>query len=864
MGRDIHSRRAMGRFRQVLWCALLAATWLGSAIPAFADETGLDDATVDYFRGLRERRLFRLAENYCLQRLSREKLSPALRGDLTLELARTLSEHADYAAEPEQSDLRKQAAAIIGDFLAKSPQHPRRPLLEMQQALISAAAGEWHRWMAELQPYDDAFARQAIAELTDALSKLRTLDKRVGVQVRNASVRRPVADGLTPLEWRALGLHVRQQIGLSLVNLAQVLPNDAPERATTLQEAQKILKSLSDAQEGEHFTWTNRVALIECTRLSGDAAQALKDLQSLAKRDMPPEAADRLLAERVRVLASQKKSADALGLLEERGGPNKPLPGELELLYVQLLVDRGQEIQAPLEVQRQLDKRVERLANDGGGYWSYRSQLVLEQFRDELRYGPELAGLARRAQADFRQGRLSAAAELFGESAAAAHRADRDDLAFQFGFTRASIEIQSKAWQIAADDLQELADQFPDDPKAAEAHLLAAFALGKLYDAEPTESHREDFRRLLEQHRAQYSDPATTGEAIFLLAELDERLGQITAALARYREIPWEHARAGVALVALARCYEKLLDRRRERQESIDTLEREAVVALQRSLPSAADASLALDRHQAEAAMRFARILLRRRPPDYAAADRWLLRVLASLSPPTSGLQSAASSSGATDVMTQALQLRIVSLAGQGKFVEARRQLDQSSRGTPAEALRILEGLAPLTSSNQQDPLHDLGELQLEAALRLAERRETLSAVDQRRFDECLAQGYAAAGQTRRSIEIYESLLEKSPRDKRLLTAFAQLLTNQLLTKSDDPSSRKKAHAAWRKFESLSVAGSDEWLAARYQVCQGLIARGENAEACKLLKVTRLLYPKLGGDALQAKFAELESKCLQK
>src|SRR5262245_15800010 len=106
--------RPCGRVGLVL---LSLAFILCSPPGGLADEPGPDEASGVYFRGLRERRLFRLAESYCHQRLNHGNLSTAQRADLTLELARTLTEHASYVAEPEQTELRNQARAALRAFL---------------------------------------------------------------------------------------------------------------------------------------------------------------------------------------------------------------------------------------------------------------------------------------------------------------------------------------------------------------------------------------------------------------------------------------------------------------------------------------------------------------------------------------------------------------------------------------------------------------------------------------------------------------------------------------------------------------------------------------------------------------------------
>src|SRR5690242_2325734 len=89
----------------VQWLTAVLVAVLCAAGDCRAAETALSDGTARYFRELRRRGLFRLAESYCLERLSHSRLSPAERADLTLELARALAEHAIVVTDPEQTDL---------------------------------------------------------------------------------------------------------------------------------------------------------------------------------------------------------------------------------------------------------------------------------------------------------------------------------------------------------------------------------------------------------------------------------------------------------------------------------------------------------------------------------------------------------------------------------------------------------------------------------------------------------------------------------------------------------------------------------------------------------------------------------------
>jgi len=827
-----------------------------AADPAFADSTS------KYFRELRRRGLFRLAESYCLERLSHKNLPAGARADLTLELARTLAEHAEFVGDPEQTDLWTKSRSTLDDFLKQYPDNPRRTLIEVQAALLPATIGHSRRRQAEVEPYNAAVAREASQSLREAASALRAIEAQIAERLKKPPPRDASEGALRPFELRRLGANLRYTLGTSLLDQACLNSTGSPERAAFLLEAQKVLKTVNESKDDAELFWNSRAALVECSRLLGDPVRALKEIEALEKLSPPAEYADRLLAERIRALTDQKKFAAAAALLDEPDRPQTRIPGELAFLQIQLPIvrwqaehpDPGERLPEPL--QQALEQRALWIRQNIGGYWSGRSDRIIHEMQDVREFGPELAALAARAQGEFNSGRAAGAIELYGQAAAQAHRERRSDLAFQFGFTRASIEIKSKSWADAAADLLELVEQFPDHSKAAETHLLAAYALGKYYDEKPSRSRREEYTRVLEEHRSKYGKGPTGPEATWMLAGLNDRRGQMTVALELYKAIPADHKRAAAAQIAIARSYERILDRLRQLHERLDPWEEDAIKTLQQLLP--AESSEPLEIHQADVAVRLARILLHCNPPRFEAADRLLVRAGAALrepsAPPETG--KAKTAAGADEIRPVIRQLQVVSLAGQGRFQDAREMLHQLSATSPAELLRIIDRISPLESDDRQDPFHDLGELQLEAALRLNEHRSELAEADQRRLDECLARAYLATGQTRRGIEIYETLLTGNWRDKSLLKSYAELLV-----KCGNKDCLAKALTAWRKLEALYEAGSRDWFAVRFEVCRTLSLLQETAEACKLLQVTRLLYPKIEGDELQRKFAELEAAC---
>jgi hypothetical protein len=60
--------------------------------------------------------------------------------------------------------------------------------------------------------------------------------------------------------------------------------------------------------------------------------------------------------------------------------------------------------------------------------------------------------------------------------------------------------------------------------------------------------------------------------------------------------------------------------------------------------------------------------------------------------------------------------------------------------------------------------------------------------------------------------------------------------------------------------EAFDTAGSPAWLRTRLTVARVCLQLGEKTECEKLLKVTRILYPELGGESLKAEYAALEQE----
>jgi hypothetical protein len=313
-----------------------------------------------------------------------------------------------------------------------------------------------------------------------------------------------------------------------------------------------------------------------------------------------------------------------------------------------------------------------------------------------------------------------------------------------------------------------------------------------------------------------------------------------------------------------------ILDRLRAANQPAGDWEREAVERLEQMAERFPSEPQKLSFHQAEAALRLARMHLHRRPPEYERADQWLARILAS-APAANTATDGSDAGGETNsvaavdetqwppLLKSARQLRIVSLAGRSRPREALALLNQLSETSAGDVLLVLDGLTPLARDADERTRHELGNLQLQAAEQLASRRSEMTTAERRRLDRCLAQAYVATNQPRKAMQAYEALAAQSPKDRQLIRTVAELLlecpTRECLV---------KAKTYWRKLESLEQPGSTTWLEARYQVAHACLELEEFAECGKLLGVTKLLYPELGGEQLRAKFAKLEAELNRK
>jgi len=697
---------------------------------------------------------------------------------------------------------------------------------------------------------------------------------------------RPKTRGVRPHELRSLLLHLRLGLLQALLDRAELLPKHSPDRTSSLLEAERCAKRLDSGVLSSAAKWDRDLLLARVYRLQGRYREAERILQALEARQPSRLGSDQVLAEKARLLIDQDRVPDAADLLAARHRSGPRMPGELQFLFVRCLVVLWQAArekhQAALAEQlRQHITLLIEQADASDPYWADRCRRLLDRVDTTGRLGERLATMIERAKGAFASGDMQGAAAAYREAAEAAREEGRTDVAGDLIYTAASIELKRGHYEQAAAVLAGFPSRFPAHRRAAEAHLLSAFALAKLYQQAVAAGKRNEAAKLrrqyadaLERHREKFHGHPTWAEATWMLAVLNESEGQYEEALSLYGQIPSSDRRVADAEVGIARCYEAIVETLRRQHQPDDQWRRSAIAHLERFAGRFPPEPQPLSVQQAEVAVRLAQLLAGGRPPEFRRADRLLERAIASLRrhvararPSDNGSNGATEATGerseeerpgrvepAARLLHRAIQLRIVSLAARRQWDQAQELLLSLPMKRAADLLPVLDGLSELAVASGEAVRQGLGQLQLTATGRLLKSKPALTATQQDRLVRCRAQGFAATGNLREAIKLYEQLLRRRPEDVPLVRTLAQLCLECGTT-----GCLEKAKTYWRLLEGRAVPGSPDWMDARYHVAECCYKLRQFELCRKLLSVTRLLYGLPREETLRRKFQQLET-----
>lgn len=877
--------RRIRRLVQVV-CVVIALLWL-SPLRASEQQT-------KFFEQLRNRQLFGLAERYCLEELNRAELPAHQRIELAYEFSRTLVQHALVVPREEQAELWNRSRQVLEQTRALVGSHERVLLLDLQAGFIPCTQGQSLKWQLELTPEDVAVRKQALSLLSTGIETLSDLETTIKQKIVNPVDKKILPrDKFTAPELRFLLATLQFELGQAYFEKAGLLDSADADRFSAIDQAQKWLSAAASADRNSEFGQTCQILLAGCARLEIDAPRALKLLDAVDAANPNQAISDQAVAERARILMMQRLPGDAANLLTKSLKNRQSQPGELVALRIQVLIElwmAATEKQAHAlakELDAELDHQLDTLKITNPGYWAIYCETLIATARDSRSLGAELADLVRKARGLYAAKQIPESIKAYAQASQSAMKSGKPDLAFETAFTKGSIEVDAGLFAEAAQSFSELAEAAPQNPRTVDARFLAAYALGRVYYAQPTKANREAYQQALVGQRRDYPDHSTHGEATWLMAQLEEKRLQNSAALKLYQEIPRTHSRGPAAAAASARCYDLIITRLRELKQSAIKWEADAEAKLMALLPED-NRRAVLSEEQATLALHLSNILLQSSNPAFERADRlleWITRSAeiqlpddAASDPPKKSTQGQSDPVGQGDasdptrsntaktdaanvdrwreLLRVATRLRVVSLAGQGRLEEAERSLLGLASTSPGELLAIISGLSKLVAQAQDKPRHQLGELQLKVALSLKAQRDQLPAGEQRRLDQCIVEAYIAAGRYEEALEPYRALVRVAPKDSVAMANLAQLLM-----KVGKAARYEEALGFWKKVEELSKLESPAWFDARLNQAQCELAVGRANKGLRLIQVTKALHAEPKDAELKKRMEQLQKEC---
>ncbi len=830
-------------FRHIRLPAILAGCLLAAAICRAGEEEER------FLNGLRQRRLFELAEKYCTGRLAGTQLSPVLQGDLAEELIRTYALHAANSPPDERQELWKLARTAAAQFQRQSPQHPRGILIRMQDALTLLAQGELARQELEAGAADPDALESARQALRDATKLLADLDKELSreIPLRRRGQLKP--EELTAEELASLQHNTMHQLARAYRNQALLYDAKSADQVAGLTRASELLQQpLTVLVPEEPLAWQIRLDLAICQRLLGNLDVAQEQLVQLDQDSVEPATRLRARAEAIRV----ELAANDLSQAQEILKPGRTIEGvtsaDLDFaIFEALLVLWRKASQAKNDASaKNFQERTVDLAKflneTHGPYWGRRAdQLLIRSQPGGAGAGTEI--LSRAADNLYLKKEFDQAIAAYDQAAEQARAGGNAAGGFELAFKAALVQEQRQRHAEAARRFRALAVALPLHKEAAAAHLRGAWneAKAAVQDAEAEQT----YVAMLAEQIATWPETESAAQARLWLGKWHAGRKEWAGAIEAFAGITRESLHFPAAVAAVAPCWQEHLRSLAAAGKKTDVeAERAAnwfeaaIVGTENKLPEKWTATDRL------AALEMAKAWLDYRPDKYRQAESILQTALdnSGNAPPT----------WKTEVQSQL----VLAIAGQsGRRDDALAMLDRIGQASPEQLLDLLAGLSAVISRSRKDVRPQIAGIQLQAADLLWPQRSKLTKTAALSLTRIRAEALAATGKRAEALTAFSALAKENPNSASIQESYADLLL------AGDAVSVKQALDQWRRILSRAKPRDELWFKAKYSVALAQFKLGERKDAAAVLRYTLELPPGLSGTVWQDKYEALLREC---
>jgi len=816
-----------------------------------------------YLEGLRRRQLFTLATSYCRRQLARPDLSDEARAEFVSELMQSLAAQASHSTPDQRAALWQRAHNTAAEFAQKYPDHAFGLIVRLQDALTWLAEGEMARYESsraggppadrlETDRLDAGERDRPRRALRRAIRELEQVRDRIElVAGRGLGGTRTSPAPWTKTQLASLANHCAYQLARALRNQGLCYPADSPDRINSMTRAMESLSSLVNRQPSDTLAARGLIERAECLRWLGKLDRAGEVLGALDPAQMSPPVAAQWEAERIHLMLAAGQIAEAVARATARESEGQA-HGEWEIARLEAILAAWREAASSGNqdvARRRIDQAtasVRRIEQQLGPYWTWRGQRLLAGLAASPQTQNDTQALLRAAEGLLHGGDQDDAVRVYDRIATLARQQDDADRARQAAFAAATIRRRQSKHDDAAARYRKVALEDPRWPQAAEAHLLSVFHSAQ-HARHATADTRDDavsrYEELLREHLDHWPDAPTAHRARVWLGDLRRGQNRWSEALDLYREIPVGSAVYDDALTGIGRVYDQWLLAggepvpRAELRQALDDL-RQLLLGKPQRWPTQWTPGKRV------VALTIARLLL-----DSQSAAQQAAAVLqhALAGPPPAERPWA----------DRARVLLAVAEALEGNVSEA-RTLFEDTRGTAA-AETLLDAVRLIIDNDRG---RDAGarkaraELALEELEQLAAGNNRLPDAHRARLLQLRARAWRQAGDRQQALQAFATLASQRPDDASLQEAYAEMLST-----SNDPATLTKALARWVTIQRMCRVGSDRWFRARYGQARVYFRLGDRDKCGRLIELTRVLMPALGGPDMQAQFMELAARC---
>ncbi len=801
--------------------------WGGLAAVANADE-------ISFAAGLRERGLYRLAAIYCQQQLDAGHLTDRQRAELAIELARTHHQRGMELPVVERASAWGAADQALDAYREASGTQHFTLLVDLQEALLLLEQTELER-LEHLDRADGPQIDSIRTRLRAVIDDLRQVAENVELRRRELAPGRATGKEVFTLsELDALDRHLDLSLAKALREQGLSYPARTPDRDDALLQAATSLRTLANDRVVDSITWQARISLLDVMADLRQAEEGLPLWNAWGRESPPSEIGQGMLAAGARLLSAAGRGEEAASRLENsawRPGAS----AELDFVRLELAVNR---LAREGKGEEELEPLLAVLRDAHPPQWARRGEALVG--RTLAARGDTTSGLGLKHAAEhyYRAGQLVEAVKAFDQLAEQARQAGDRDQAFAAERAAAAIVQSQHQYGEAAERFRRLALASRDQRESALAHREAILCLSVVAQRAPAEERSDklaEYVATCQEHLRHWPEGPTSDEVRLWFGRLLVEREQWPVAIEVLAPVSSASPHTAPAIVLLAQAYRRQCETIADPQQLVLAIE-QARARLQPTI--VADGwPAAWTMEQRETAIELARLQLLRGREGADYAERLLSEAIGGQPAPPAEWKA------------RAIPVFAMALVQGGKTGDAVEWLRRSAGD--AESLETL--VAGLTATLRQlaptDPQRaPLGQLLL-AAIDTAGAGTNgwTTPVDRYR-----AAGLAATGDLAQARPLYTQLVAQFPKDGDLAEEFASLLAASP-TRED----RQLALTRWQQLESGSQRGGPRWFRARLARVRLLVALGETAEAQKLVKLTRLVYPELGGGDVARQFEAL-------